>query len=434
MYSNKEQVSSDMQVESPVLIDLNTPEFRADPYRVYADLRKHNPVARMKSRRANSWVVTRYDDVMAILKDPRFCNDFRKMRPEAEQRARWRWMPNLMRGFGSTMLSLDDPDHRRVRDVVHRAFTPRMIERLRGQVEQLSATLLNQMSQQETVDFISAYALPIPLTVISNMLGVPDQDRLRFHKWSSAFLETVSGDLRGGLLHLPLILQMVQFFKRLIRMRQHSPGDDLLSALVQVENLDERLSEDELVALVFLLLLAGHETTVNLIGSGTLALLEFPDQLKLLREQPDLMDSAIEELLRYANPIDRSAPRFAKEDVAVGGQVIPKGSIVWLALASANRDETAFPQADRLDITRQPNKHVAFGNGVHYCLGAPLARLEGKIALEGLIKCFPAMQLAVPMGELQWRSAMNVRGLKALPIRLHGTNGVTSSRGARDLS
>lgn len=402
-----------------IQIDLNTPEFRADPYKVYAQLRKNSPIVRLKSRRENTWLVTRYDDVMTILKDPRFCNNFSNVFPENPPRIPW-WMPKLMRGFRRTMLSLDDPDHRRVRDLVHRAFTPRMIEQLRGQVEEVKTKLLNDMAQQKTVDLIAAYALPIPLTVISNMLGVPDKDRLKFHKWSSAFLETIAGDARGSLVRLPLILQMVQFFRKLIKLRQQTPGDDLLSALIQVENLDERLSEDELIALVFLLLLAGHETTVNLIGTGTLSLLEFPDQLRLLRDKPELIDSAIEELLRYGNPIDRSAPRFAKEDVEMGGQLIPRGSVLWLALASANRDESAFENADQLDITRQPNKHVAFGNGVHYCLGAPLARLEGKIALQGIVACFPDMRLAVPAHTLQWRTAINVRGLKALPIHLRG--------------
>jgi cytochrome P450 len=399
-----------------MLVDLSTPEFRADPYPIYAQLRHSNPIVQMKSRRANSWIVTRYDDVMAILKDPRFCNDSRKLNPEAEKRANAWWQPRLLSGFRSTMLSLDDPDHRRVRDLVHRAFTPRMIEQLRGQVDQVSLELLAQIGRQERLDLIAGYALPIPLTVISNMLGVPEQDRVRFSKWSSAFLETISGDLSGAVFRLPLLYQMVRFFRRLIALRQHTPGDDLLSALIQVENLNERLSDEELIALIFLLLLAGHETTVNLIGSGMLALMENPDQLQLLREKPELIDSAIEELLRYANPIDRSAPRFAREDVEMGGVVIPKGSMVWLALSSANRDESAFPNADRLDITRQPNKHIAFGNGVHYCLGAPLARLEGKIALQGLIERFPNMHLAVPRDALEWRNAINVRGLKALPV------------------
>ncbi len=400
-----------------MLVDLSTPEFRADPYPIYAQLRQNHPIVQMKSKRGNSWVVTRYDDVMAILKDPRFANDFHKLIPENEKREEPWWKPRLLSGFQSTMLSLDDPDHRRVRDLVHRAFTPRMIEQLRGQVDEVSIELLAQMKQQQQLDLIAAYALPVPLTVISNMLGVPERDRVRFSKWSSAFLETVSGDMGGALFRLPLLYQMVRFFRRLIALRQTEPGDDLLSALVQVENLDDRLSDDELIALVFLLLLAGHETTVNLISSGMLALMENPDQLQLLREQPELIDSAIEELLRYANPIDRSAPRWTIEDVEMSGTLIPRGSMVWLALSSANRDESAFPNADQLDITRQPkNKHVAFGNGVHYCLGAPLARLEGKIALQGLVENFPNMHLAVPRDTLQWRNAVNVRGLKALPV------------------
>ena len=216
------------------------------------------------------------------------------------------------------------------------------------------------------------------------------------------------------------MLQMYRFFKGLIKLRRKNPGDDLVSALVQAEQDGDRLNEDEMIAMIFILLLAGHETTVNLIGNGVLALLENPDQLRMLQQQPELMDSAVEELLRYTNPVEQPAPRYTLEEVELSGQKIPKGSRILLGIASANRDETVFENADKLDITRQPNKHLAFGLGIHYCLGAPLARMEGKIALQKLLARYPNMQLGVTPEAVEWRTSMAVRGLKTLPVRLQG--------------
>jgi cytochrome P450 PksS len=211
---------------------------------------------------------------------------------------------------------------------------------------------------------------------------------------------------------------MMRFFRKLIHLRRAEPRDDLLTALVQAEEQGDRLSEDELISMIFLLLLAGHETTVNLIGNGTLALLQHPEQLQKLRENPELIGSAVEELLRYGNPVEQPSPRFAREEIHLDGHVIPQGATVMPLLASANRDESMFENADKLDITRKPNRHVAFGMGAHYCLGAPLARLEGTIALQQLVRRFPQMKLAVPEEQLRWRGSVGLRGLKALPLRL----------------
>jgi cytochrome P450 PksS len=211
---------------------------------------------------------------------------------------------------------------------------------------------------------------------------------------------------------------MMEYFRRLIAERRAQPRDDMISELARAEQNGDRLTEDEMISTIFLLLVAGHETTVNLIASGMLALLQHPDQLVCLRENPALLESAVEELLRYANPVEHATPRYVTEDIDVRGQRIPQGSIAWLALASANRDESVFPHADQLDITRTPNKHLAFGMGIHYCLGAPLARLEGKIAIGTLIERFPRIQLAVSPSQLEWRNAVSVRGLKTLPVFL----------------
>jgi cytochrome P450 PksS len=268
------------------------------------------------------------------------------------------------------------------------------------------------------VDLIPAFALPLPLTVISDMMGIPERDRRNFRRWTATFLETPSGGPLAMLAQLPNGLRLLRFFERLVAQRRARPQDDLVSALVAAEQAGDRLSEDELLAMIFLLLLAGHETTVNLIASGTLALLQHPDQRLRLRQDPSLIDRAVEELLRFTNPVEHGTTRFALEDVEVGGVTIPRGSRVVALLSSANRDEAVFEHPDQLDLARHPNRHLAFGLGIHYCLGAPLARLEGKIAIQALVQRFPDLALDVPPEKLRWRHAISVRGLKALPVRL----------------
>ncbi len=399
-------------------LDTTSAQFRQDPYPTYATLRKNEPVPFINETAmgvGEAFLVTRYDDVVTVLKDARFSNDMRKI--GANMNPPW-WMPKTVATFQSSMILVDDPDHRRLRDLVHKAFTPRMLHDLTDRIAEITDDLLDAMAKKPTVDLIHDFALPIPLTVISDMMGVPHKDRLKFHKWMGTFLEISGGtklQMAGKLINM---FQMYRFFKGLIKLRRQDPQDDLVTALVQAEQDGDRLNEDELIAMIFILLLAGHETTVNLIGNGTLALLENRDQLHKLQQHPELMDSAVEELLRFTNPVEQPAPRYALEEVELSGRKIPKGSRVLVGIASANRDETAFPNADKLDIERTPNKHVAFGLGIHYCLGAPLARMEGKIALQKLLARYPNMQLGVTSDAVQWRTSMAVRGLKALPVRL----------------
>ena len=398
-------------------LDTTSAQFRHDPYPTYATLRKNEPVPLINEvTMGKAWLVTRYDDVVTVLKDPRFSNDSRKTATEV-RKTPW-WMPRVMSTFKDTMLLADDPDHRRLRDLVHKAFTPRRLQEINARIEIITDELLDGMAHKQSIDLIHDFALPIPLTVISDMMGVPQKDRLKFHRWMGTFLEISAGSKLQMLGKIANMMQMYQFFKAMISLRRKDPQDDLITALVQAEQDGDRLSEDELIAMIFLLLLAGHETTVNLIGNGTLALLENPDQLHKLQQQPELMDSAVEELLRYTNPVEQPAPRYALEDVELSGQKIPRGGRVLVGIASANRDESAFPNADQLNIERTPNKHLAFGLGIHYCLGAPLARMEGKIGLQKLIARYPNMQLGVTSDEVQWRTSMAVRGLKMLPVRL----------------
>ncbi|MFY0572457.1 cytochrome P450 family protein [Archangium lansingense] len=398
-------------------INLKTPEIRANPYPTYARLRKESPVVLVKHPLfGKSYYLTRYNDIVSSFTDSRLANDRRNIEGDKDPLDRW-WVPSLLRAFKNNMLATDAPDHRRLRDLVHKAFTPRRVEEMKQAVEKIVGELLDAAQKKQTVDLLADFALPLPLTVISEMMGVPEEDRLTFHRQMGGFLDNLSSPL-GFLLQTPNAFNMLRFFRKLIRLRQTDPRDDLLTALVLAEEQGDRLNEDELVSMIFLLLLAGHETTVNLIGNGTLALLQHPEQLQKLRENPELIGSAVEELLRYGNPVDQPSPRFAREDIHLEGHVIPRGSTVMLLLASANRDESVFENPDTLDITRKPNRHVAFGMGVHYCLGAPLARLEGTIALQHLVRRFPQMKLAVPEQQLRWRGSIGLRGLKALPLRL----------------
>jgi cytochrome P450 PksS len=399
-------------------LNLAAPELRANPYPTYQHLRKNDPLITIQHFMfGTSYLITRYDDAVQVFKDPRFSNDRRKVQTGGPSIID-RLMPKLMVSFQNGMLSVDDPDHRRLRDLVHKAFTPRMIEKMNDKMEQISNGLLDKMVGKATVDLVHDFALQVPLTIISDMMGVPEKDRAKFHEWSAEFLESISSLGWRTVTQLPNIYRMVKFFRRLVALRVADPQDDLITGLVRAEQDGDRLSEDELVSMIFLLLLAGHETTVNLIANGTLAFMEHPDQLQKLQQNPALMDSAIEEILRYTNPVEQIAPRWVTEDVELHGQVIPRGSTILVSTASANRDESVFENADTFDITRQPNRHLAFGLGVHYCLGAPLARMEGKIALKALLDRYPHLHLAVPSDDLQWRGAVNVRGLKALPVHL----------------
>jgi cytochrome P450 PksS len=313
------------------------------------------------------------------------------------------------------MLDLDPPDHTRLRALVQKAFTPRLVEHLRPRVQALADGLLDRLPGRPQFDLIRDYALPIPTTVIAEMLGVPAGDRHRFHRWSRAI---VAADPSGPrmLLVVPHVWAFLRYIRRLVRAKRAAPADDLLTALMRAEEAGDRLSEDELVAMTFLLLVAGHETTVNLIGNGVLALLQHPEQLERLRGNPGLIRPAVEELLRYAGPLETATERFAREDVTVAGVAIPRGSLVYAALASANRDERQFPDPDRLDLGREPNRHLSFGLGPHFCPGAPLARLEGQVAITTLLRRAVDFRVAVPPGAIRWRRGLALRGVESLPV------------------
>jgi cytochrome P450 len=395
--------------------DIASPGFKADPYPFYARLRAESPVFRVElPTKQPAWLVTRYDDVAALLKDDRFAKDKGNVL-SPEQAGKQPWVPDLFKPLARNMLDVDPPDHTRLRQLVHKAFTPRLVERLRERVQSLTEELIVAAERRGRMDLIADYALPIPTTIIAEMLGVPVSDRHRFHRWSRVIVASAPSGWRM-VRAIPSAIAFLRYIRKLVKARRSSPRDDLVTALVQAEDEGARLDEDELVSMVFLLLIAGHETTVNLIGNGMLALLRHPDQMKRLRDEPGMIKVAAEELLRFDGPLETATERYPREDVEVAGTIIRRGELVYAVLASANRDERQFSDPDRLDLSREPNKHLAFGLGVHYCLGAPLARLEGQIAIGTLVSRLPNLQVAGR--PLRWRTGLVLRGLQALPVNL----------------
>ena len=383
--------------------------FEADPHPAYEELRRESPVRPIAlPTGATGWLVTRYDDVRQALTDPRLSKGgmlspvgFRPPLPEAARAA-----------LTQHVLTVDPPDHSRLRRLVSAAFTARRTEALRPRVQEITDGLLDGMAGREQVDLIDELAFPLPIQVICELVGVPLADRASFRHWSNI---VVSGQLTDE--NVPAaFLALLGYVRELTAAKRAEPADDLLSDLIAVSDEGDRLTGDELTSMVFLLLIAGHETTVNLIGNGAYLLLTHPDQRDRLRAEPDLLPAAIEEFLRYESPVQVATHRVTTADVDLGGAVIPAGHTVVVSLLSANRDEARFPDPTRFDIARRDSGHVAFGHGIHYCLGAPLARLEGQIALGTLLRRYPEMGLADD--KIDWRPGVLMHGLARLPVTL----------------
>jgi cytochrome P450 len=386
-------------------------EYFSDPYSVHARLRAEHPVAQVIMPGGTpAWLITGYAQARAALTDPRLLKMPRDWRPDPDSE------------FGALdmhMLNSDPPDHERLRKLVNKAFTARRVEQLRPRITAITEELLDDMSTQQEVDLLTAFAFPLPVTVICELLGVPVADRDQFRAWSATIVsETVSSEVAQD--HLTA---MLGYFRDLLAARRREPADDLLSALISARDDTARdntgrLSENELLSMAWLLLVAGHETTVNLIGSGVLALLLHPGELARLRADPALLAGAVEELLRYVSPVNNATFRFAGEPVDLGGVSISPGEVVLVSLSGANRDPSRYPDPERLNVGRDSAGHVAFGHGIHYCLGAPLARLEAQIAFGALLERFGSMTLAVPPQALRWRPSTLIHGLESLPVRL----------------
>ena len=416
MMMNERKLNSMGQI---TFTDLLSQETKRDPVAFSARLREQGPLIHLTSpfSMGESWIVTTYDDTIAVLKDPRFIKDTHKVsKPSERQDAAGEnaSVIDLFLTWRRDMLTVDPPDHTRLRGLVSKAFTPRMIEQLRPRIQQIADELLEAVQAQGRMDLIVDFAFPLPITVISEMLGIPAKDRQQFRVWSQTIVNVpMEPQMEDKLAALEMF---VQYIKTLLADKSAHPGSDLTSGLVQAEERGDSLNEAELISTIFLLIVAGHETTVNLIGNGMLALLEHPEQMRLLRADPSLLPSAIEELLRYTAPVSLSSPRWASEDIPMHGQVIRKGDMVFVSLIGADTDPQQFPDPEVLNILRQENQHVAFGKGIHYCLGAPLARLEGQIAIGTLLQRLPNLRLVSEPEQLTWTQNPILRGLTSLPV------------------
>lgn len=349
------------------------------------------------------------------MKDPRFIKDIRKLTPREQPieenesvNALMEWVINM-----PNMLTVDPPDHTRLRRLVSKAFTPHMIEELHPRIQQIADELLDAVQEQGKMDLVSDFAYPLPITVISEMLGIPVAERSQFREWTRT-LGQASLDPKQSDKVVATLNEFIQYIKLLIAEKRKNPGNDVISSLVQAYDEGDQLSENELLSTIWLLISAGHETTFNVIANGTLALLQHPDQMRLLQNDSSLVPSAVEELLRFAGPVLLGS-RIAGEDIVLHGQTIRKGEMIVITLNGANFDPHKFANPGTLNITREENEHLTFGKGIHHCLGAPLARLEGQIAFRTLLRRLPNLRLAVDPEELTYNKD-SMRSLASLPV------------------
>ncbi len=389
-------------------IDLRSPEFLANPYPVYQKLREARAPMWLAhgGPTGGMWLLTRYEDVAAVLKEARTSKDASRLTP-----------PEQLTAFDHNMLSKDPPDHTRLRALANLAFTPRRVKDLEPRIAQIVDELIAQARPHGGMEFMADFALPLPVIVIAELLGVPREDQDTFHAWSNQIVtgvDVVRASETSRQLSQEATLALANYFADLIRHRRRQPKDDLVSALIAARDAQDKLSEDELLAMCILLLIAGYETTVNLLGNGLLTLLRHPDQLALLKNDPDCLPTAIEEMLRFESPVQRATFRLTTETVEMGGTPIEKGQQVSAVMGAANRDPNQFPQPDTFDITRQPNRHLAFGLGIHFCLGAPLARAEARIGFARLLEQLPDLRLA--SSTPNWSANTFFRSLRVLPV------------------
>ncbi|TWP50383.1 cytochrome P450 [Lentzea tibetensis] len=407
------------------ILELFDDGYVRDPHPVLAALRASSPVHVMATPNGiKTWVVTGYDEARALLVDPRLSKDMRvgyglipQNFVDPVRRAEFLQEVGTRKQFATelstTMLDSDPPDHTRLRRLVGKAFTARRVEALRPRIVALTDELLDALEGKQSADLIEELAFPIPFTVICWLLGIPQDDRATFRGWSNTL---TSGS--GGEEVLDASEAMVVYLRGLIADKRAEPGEDMLSELIQVRDEGDKLDETELMSMAFLLLVAGHETTVNMLGTGVLALLTHPDQRALVEAEEGLWPGAVDEILRYDAPLANATWRYTTEPIEVAGVHIPAQEFVTIALGAAGRDPAKYADPDRLDVRRAAAGHLSFGHGIHHCVGAPLARMEGQIVLSRLFQRFPKLRLAVEPGQAEWRPSFNLRGLASLPVAL----------------
>ncbi|PEI31976.1 cytochrome P450 family protein [Bacillus pseudomycoides] len=402
------KLSSESQLSSPV--------FKQEAYDIYKELREYHPVYPLSSgEQSQSWLITRYEDAISLLKDAKLMKNIENVFSNKEEVDVPISLENreLLRNH---MLNSDPPDHNRLRSLAQKAFTPKMISQLEDQIQYIADTLLNKLEHNNSINLVSDYAFPLPIMVISEMLGVPLEDQHKFKVWSQAIIDTPH-TLEDMQKNNQKLGEFAEYIQHLVNKKREKPADDLISALIKAESEGTKLNASELYSTITLLIVAGHETTVNLITNMTLALLEHPVQLQKLRQNSDLIDLAIEEALRFYSPVELTTLRWTAETFTMHGQDIQSKDRIIISLASSNRDEKIFPNADIFDITRKNNRHIAFGHGSHFCLGASLARLEAKIAISSLLQRIPNIQMQRGREQVRWKENYLMRSLEELPLK-----------------
>ena len=408
-----------MNTESGAELSLShvlRPEIAADPYPLYHRLRSEDPVR--WDAPLNAWVVTRYADVQSALGDPRLSAERINRSTEWLPEAMRQTLGPVFRALSRQMLFLDPPDHTRLRGLVNKAFTPRVVEGMRPRIQAIVDDLLDAVQEAGRMDVIQDVAYPLPAIVIAEMLGVPPEDRDQFRIWSDDFGALIGRSdltLDGATRALRGVAEFMDYFRDIVARRRASPRDDLMQALIAAEDRGDALTEEELLANCVLLLAAGHGTTTHLIGNGLLALLRNPDQLRKLRDDPSSIAAAVTELLRYDSPVQATG-RVAAQELPIGARRVGVGEGLILCLGAANRDPEQFADPDRLDIGRRENRPIAFGHGIHFCLGAPLARIEARIAFATLLRRLPGLRLETDV--LEWEPSLSFRGLARLPVKV----------------
>ncbi|HDR8054138.1 TPA: cytochrome P450 [Bacillus cereus] len=395
-------------------INLASAQFKEDAYEIYKESRKKQPILFVNQVEiGKEWLITRYEDALPLLKDNRLKKDWTNVFSQD--------IKNMYLSVDNSdhltthMLNSDPPNHNRLRSLVQKAFTPKMITQLEGRIQDIADDLLNEVERKGSLNLVDDYSFPLPIIVISEMLGIPKEDQAKFRIWSHAVIASpeTPEEIKETEKQLSEFITYLQY---LVDIKRKEPKEDLVSALILAESEGHKLSARELYSMIMLLIVAGHETTVNLITNTVLALLENPNQLQLLKENPKLIDAAIEEGLRYYSPVEVTTARWAAEPFQIHDRTIEKGDMVVIALASANRDETVFENPEVFDITRENNRHIAFGHGSHFCLGAPLARLEAKIAITTLFNRMPELQIKGDREEIKWQGNYLMRSLEELPL------------------